>query len=229
MPPKLFEVRACVNTGLDTIRVFQAYNANIADTAVAANSFQAALDAGFWSATRTTWIKPSACWMAYRCGWGTMKDSNQARVLALDVSRLRFFDVLRQAHLAHSKPCSSSGNDQTVVVQWDPERQMCATASRDQVYTCKVPNTRSIQIGLKKGSGSALLLDPSFVIRITDVTERFVAAGKNLSDNGDADAARACLWPDPESQEVTLDVPADIRAALGMDDEKIGMAHQALT
>ena len=134
-----------------------------------------------------------------------MTDSNQARVLALDVSRSRFFDVLREAYLAHSKPCPSSGIDQTVVVQWDPERQICATASRDQVYTSKVPNTRSIQIGLKKGTRSALLLDPNFVIRITDMTERFVAAGKHLSANGDAEAARACLWPEPESQEVTLD------------------------
>merc|ERR1712084_3196 len=70
-----------------TVRVYQAYNVEIADAAAAANSFRAPLEAGTWSSTRMTWIKPSAVWMAYRCGWTIMKDRNQARVLALDVSR----------------------------------------------------------------------------------------------------------------------------------------------
>ena len=62
-----------------TVCVYQAYSDRIADAAVAANSFQGALDAGFWSPTRMSWVKPSAVWMAYRCGWTTLKDDNQRR------------------------------------------------------------------------------------------------------------------------------------------------------
>ena len=69
------------------IIVYQAYNDAIADAAVKGNSFKAPMEAGLWKPTRMTWVKPSAVWMAYRCGWTTMKDKNQARVLALHLSR----------------------------------------------------------------------------------------------------------------------------------------------
>merc|ERR1719145_468084 len=96
-PPELAaapfrEIRAVYDE--DTVRVYQAYNDAIADAAVAANSFRAPQEAGLWSASRMTWIKPSAVWMAYRCGWSTMKDKNQARVLALELSRPRFEELL---------------------------------------------------------------------------------------------------------------------------------------
>mmetsp|Transcript_5491 Transcript_5491/g.9086 ORF Transcript_5491/g.9086 Transcript_5491/m.9086 type:complete len:222 (-) Transcript_5491:77-742(-) len=84
-----------------TVRVYQAYNDEIADAAVAANSFQGALDAGVWSLSRMSWVKPSAVWMAYRCGWTTLKDKNQRRVLALDLSRPRFEELLMGARLSH--------------------------------------------------------------------------------------------------------------------------------
>ncbi|CAE8641938.1 unnamed protein product, partial [Polarella glacialis] len=82
------EIRAIHDEG--AVRVYQAYNDAIADAAVAANSFSGPLEQGLWSATRMTWIKPSAVWMAYRCGWTSLKDKNQARVLALDLSRAGF-------------------------------------------------------------------------------------------------------------------------------------------
>merc|ERR1719161_2633761 len=97
------EIRAIHDS--DSVRVYQAYNAKIADDAVAANSFRAPLKAGTWSASRISWIKPSAVWMAYRCGWTIMKDSNQARVLALDVSRLQLQSLLLEAKVSDdSKP-----------------------------------------------------------------------------------------------------------------------------
>ncbi len=85
-----------------------------------------------------TWVKPSAVWMAYRCGFGYMKnDKNQERVLALDVDRERFVaDVLGRAvlstHGSGSGSCGAVGSRvvekdaSPVVVQWDPERVLVA-------------------------------------------------------------------------------------------------------
>ena len=44
----------------NTITVYQAYNAAIAEAAVAAQKFVAP-----WKTDRITWIKPSAMWMGY--------------------------------------------------------------------------------------------------------------------------------------------------------------------
>merc|ERR1711920_14577 len=104
-----------------TVRVYQAYNVEIAEAAVAANSFRAPCKAGTWSPTRISWIKPSAVWMAYRCGWTVLKDPNQARVLALDVSRSRLENLLMRARVSDdSRP--GECKQYPVVVQWDPER-----------------------------------------------------------------------------------------------------------
>lgn len=79
---------------------------------------------------------------------------------------------------------------------------------------------RSLQIGLRGKSGcaanqaaSALLLDPTFVRRITDVTAQFKAAHAALAA-GDAVAARAVLCPD----ERPMEVPKELREALHMVD-----------
>merc|ERR1719454_2080465 len=123
----------------EVVRVYQAYNVQIARAACKANSFQGPLEEGIWSATRMTWIKPSAVWMAYRCGWTVMKDKNQAAVLALDLAKPRFLDLLKTAILSHG--CKGSCKENPVVVQWDPERLMCTEASQRQekeAYTCSV-------------------------------------------------------------------------------------------
>ena len=91
------EIRAIHDATM--VRVYQAYNIEIAGAAVAAQSFRAPLRAGTWSATRISWMKPSAVWMAYRCGWTVLKDTNQARVLALDISRSGFENVLKKARV----------------------------------------------------------------------------------------------------------------------------------
>merc|ERR1712083_1258402 len=101
-----------------TVRVYQAYNAAIAEAAVTANSFRAPAEAGTWSAERISWIKPSAVWMAYRCGWTLMKDENQTRVLALDVSRAGLERVLMNARIHDD---GDACKNHLVVVQWDPE------------------------------------------------------------------------------------------------------------
>ena len=206
------EIRAVHDA--DTVRVYQAYSDKIADLAVSANSFRAPLAAGCWSATRMTWIKPSAVWMAYRCGWTTMKDRGQARVLALDLSRSRFEELLRGAKLAHDGGAGCKASQ--VVVQWDPEREMdpAATGARDAL-TRGTTSVRSIQIGLR-GDGVQALLDPAFVLRISDVTSSFRQAGALLAA-GDESGARAALWP--ETPEAPMVVPVDLRAVLKMDEE----------
>ena len=65
-----------------TVRVYQAYNAAIADAALAAQHFVPP-----WQEGRMTWIKPSATWMGYRSGWG-QKDRNQCRILAVNFPTL---------------------------------------------------------------------------------------------------------------------------------------------
>merc|ERR1712224_1121587 len=100
----------------------------IAEAAIAAQSFLAPLQAGIWSSSRPSWIKPSAVWMAYRCGWTVLKDTNQARVLALDVSRSRLESLLMRAKITDdSEP--GECKQHPLVVQWDPERFMSPTKS----------------------------------------------------------------------------------------------------
>merc|ERR1712187_199732 len=197
--------------------VYQAYNATIANAAVAANSFLAPLKAGTWSATRISWIKPSAVWMAYRCGWTIMKDENQARVLALDVSRPRLQSILMRAKVSDD---SSPGEckEYPVVVQWDPERFMSpGCANQKQALTTDVRLMRSIQIGLKGAAiAKETFLDPDFVLKITDVTESFKQAHQALTAcPPDVCAATKALWP--ERHEEHMPVPQQLREVLGMN------------
>ena len=214
-----------------TIRVYQAYNEQIAHAAAAASSFAAPRDAGIWSESRMTWVKPSAAWMAYRCGWTVFKDTNQACVLALDLDRTRFEALLLEAVVTDDAPADQKGafKEKPVVVQWDPEREMDVTLAAGEAggkkagtepFLRKVESVRSLQIGLRGKSGcaanqaaSALLLDPTFVRRITDVTAQFKAAHAALAA-GDAVAARAVLCPD----ERPMEVPKELREALHMVD-----------
>lgn len=71
----------------NTIRVYQAYNAEIAEEALKLGTF-----GSHFSLTRMTWIKPSFLWMMYRCGWA--EKENQERVLAIDIKR-EAFDVTK--------------------------------------------------------------------------------------------------------------------------------------
>jgi hypothetical protein len=133
-----------------TVRVYQAYNEPIANVLLETHSFREAANSGLWSPIRTPWIKPSKVWMAYRCGWTVLKDANQSRVLALDIDRFKFEELLARATLSdheqrnkksEKKKCRASG----VVVQWDPERVMDLST---QTFTRSTPEVRSIQIGL---------------------------------------------------------------------------------
>eukprot|EP00977_Amphora_coffeiformis_P027404 scaffold34609_cov146-Amphora_coffeaeformis.AAC.11 len=202
-----------------TVRVYQAYNDRIADAALEAQSFEVARQRGLWSCKRMTWIKPSKVWMAYRCGWTTFKDSNQSRVLALDLDRTKFEKLLAIGTLAKHHPNSDTNNnkkcrDSSVVVQWDPERVMDPTKGPDQVFTKSTPDVRSIQIGLRPPANECLL-DAQVVKGITDVTQDFRHAVQALVVGRVEDAA-ALLWPDENQQETLLDIPSRIQEHLNM-------------
>ena len=82
------EIRAVYND--KTIRVYQAYNAQIANEAVAKGTF-----GSHFSMNRMSWIKPSFLWMMYRCG--LCEKENQEHVLAIDIKRECFDKAVRSA------------------------------------------------------------------------------------------------------------------------------------
>ncbi|QQJ98675.1 DUF4291 domain-containing protein [Burkholderia ambifaria] len=142
-----------------TIRVYQAYSDAIADSALRNGTFVSPP----FKMDRMTWIKPSFLWMMYRSGWG-LKDSGQARILAIDISRQGLEWAL--AHSCPSHPDASMTQDDwlrikasaPVRIQWDPERDL----------SLQPLTHRAIQIGLSK---QALhLYVHEWIKRITDIT-----------------------------------------------------------
>ena len=192
----------------ETVRVYQAYNKEIAEMAVATQSFTAAMESGLWSKKRMTWIKPSKVWMAYRCGWAN-KESKQSRVLAIDLDRQKFVEILSRATLAHGNSNANCRNS-SVIVQWDPERILCTTSIDRTTALC---NARSIQIGLRPPANECLL-DANMIKRITDVTGDFIAAEKALKE-GKLDDAVAALWPGSQTESLLI-VTRQIEEELNM-------------
>ncbi len=144
----------------DFIRVYQAYNKDIADSAVAHQKF---ITPPFKLA-RTTWIKPSFFWMMYRCGWGYKE--NQERILAIDITHEGFLWALQNSCLSHYEDhfyrniqdWERIKSISPVVIQWDPERDMLLNKL----------DYRSIQIGLTPVA--AQLYVNSWIVKITDIT-----------------------------------------------------------
>ena len=87
-PANLHKIYARYNE--DTIRVYQAYGDAIANEALQKGTF-----GDSFKLERMTWIKPSFLWMMYRSGWGTKE--GQTRVLAIDMKRTGFDEILSQA------------------------------------------------------------------------------------------------------------------------------------
>lgn len=142
-----------------TIRVYQAYNSAIADSALAAGRFVSPP----FSMTRMTWIKPSFLWMMYRAGWG-QKDDGQTRILAIDISHEGFAWALSNSCPSHPEPGMDRAQYEAlkqrcpVRVQWDPERDLL---HRPLPY-------RAIQIGLSGNAVEHYVRD--WAEAITDVT-----------------------------------------------------------
>src|SRR5690242_9350195 len=108
-----------------TIRVYQAYSEEIAESALAHGTFVSPP----FKMERMTWIKPSFLWMMYRAGWG-LKDAGQARILAIDITREGFAWALANSCPSHPEEGMSAEDwarlkDRSPVrVQWDPERNL---------------------------------------------------------------------------------------------------------
>lgn len=106
----------------DTIVVYQAYAADIADHAVAHQRF-----GGRFSFQRMSWIKPNFLWMMYRSGWATKE--GQGRILAIRLSRAFFDDLLVRAvpssfargRHATEPEWRQAVEESEVRLQWDPD------------------------------------------------------------------------------------------------------------
>ncbi|MEQ1812186.1 MAG: DUF4291 family protein [Terricaulis sp.] len=82
-----------------TIRVYQAFSDQIADTAIKHQTFVSPP----FSMNRMTWIKPSFLWMMYRACW-RFKDPGQRRILAIDITHEGFEWALVHACPSHPDP-----------------------------------------------------------------------------------------------------------------------------
>lgn len=140
------------------IRVYQAYNPVIAKEAIALQKF-----GENFNINRMTWIKPSFLWLMYRSNWGTKK--NQECILAIDIYRSEFNELLKKAVLTSPDSASYTGaqwekafEQASVYCQWDPDRNINGNAI----------NRAAIQIGLK-GSPLREFLDAG-ICRIEDLT-----------------------------------------------------------
>merc|ERR1719469_837272 len=90
-----------------------------------------------------------------------------------------------------------------------------------EAWTSDVRGMRSIQIGIRgEKIAKRTFLDPTFVLKITDVTASFRQAHVALTASPpDLRAATAALWP--EWQEERMLVPLNLRAVLSMDCDEV--------
>ena len=125
--PKLREVRAVHDR--ESIVVYQAYSAGIAEAALRAGRFVAPFSFG-----RMTWIKPSFLWLMHRSNWG--HKAGQERILAVRVHRAAWDRALSLGVLTSPEAgvfrspeeWAHAFSDAKVHVQWDPERSLRGAA-----------------------------------------------------------------------------------------------------
>lgn len=162
------EIRAVFSDS--TIRVYQAYNSEIANEAVRNGTF-----GKNYNLNRMTWIKPSFLWMMYRCGWGTKE--NQECILAIDIKREAFDYLVKNAVMSTYQEAIHNSYEEwktqiqhsDIRCQWDPERDIYGNPLE----------YRSIQLGLR---GEAIRKYVNeWIVDITDITD-FVSKLKNMRD-----------------------------------------------
>jgi hypothetical protein len=186
------QVRAVHDAG--TITVYQAYPPAIADATVRAGRFVPP-----FKRERMTWVKPSFCWMMYRCGWATKP--GQERVLAVRMSRTGFEQALRMASLSHfdrtlhddAVAWAAQKAASPVRVQWDPERTPSGVALEH----------RSLQVGIG-GPAVAAYVD-EWAVGLEDITDRVVGWRAELRSGG------APALP----RETPYELPGEVAARIG--------------
>lgn len=190
-----FQIRARFDER--TVRVYQAYRAEIAEAALSAGRFVPP-----FSMTRMTWIKPSFNWMMYRSGYGTK--AGQEFVLAIDITRDGFEWALHHAvlsafdprvHVSH-ETWRRDVEERPVRVQWDPERDWRIEESS---------TARAIQVGLTGEAVRRYVED--WAVAIMDVTP----LAHRMRD-----AAAAGMAPPerPDEDERAYPMPMDAAARL---------------
>ena len=143
-----------------TIRVYQAYNNEIADEALKLGKFGSK-----FSLNRMTWIKPSFLWMMYRSGWATKQ--GQERILAIDLKREGFDEIVKNSVLSSFREVSDLSKEEwkeklensEVRCQWDPDRD---------IYGNPI-GRRAIQLGIKGETVKKYINE--WIVNITDITE----------------------------------------------------------
>lgn len=146
----------------NTVTVYQAFNNNIALSALKDQTF---LSPPF-KMERMTWIKPSFLWMMYRSGWATK--ANQEQILAIKITREGFEWALQNSCLSHFDSSVHSSYDawkaalknSPVRIQWDPEKDI----------SLQPLNYRSIQIGLSGIAVERYISD--WIVQIEHITEK---------------------------------------------------------
>ena len=144
----------------DTIRVYQAYNEDIASEAIKRGMFGSK-----FKLDRMTWIKPSFLWMMYRCGWG--KKENQEYILAIDMKRDAFDFLIQNAIMSKYK--EDMGISYTewkeqikksdIRCQWDPERDVFGNPLE----------YRSLQLGLRGDAVKKYVNE--WIVNFSDITD----------------------------------------------------------
>lgn len=156
----------------ETVRIYQAYNHNIADEAISLGRFGQTFKMG-----RMTWIKPSLLWMMYRSGWATKE--NQERILAIDLLKEGFEIILKKAVLSTFEEQIYSTQEEwkkklhhsEVRCQWDPDRD---------IYGNPI-SRRAIQLGI---SGSLVgRYVNEWIVNVSDITEQVTRMKSAISEN----------------------------------------------
>lgn len=153
-----------------TIRVYQAYNNRIADEAISLGTF-----GSHFKIDRMTWIKPSFLWMMYRSGWATKE--GQERVLAIDIKRSGFSNILENAVLSafkaemhgQYKNWKSQLEESQIRCQWDPDRDIYGNAL----------DRRAIQLGLKGSMVKNYVSD--WIVEIRDITNTVIEIRESIT------------------------------------------------
>ena len=170
----------------ETITVYQAFNDEIAEAAIAKQRFVKP-----FSMERMTWIKPSFLWMMERSGYGTMPD--QERILAVRITLEGWLEALSNAGLS-----IDPSSKEPVRVQWDPERDLKGN---------KLP-IRSIQVGLSPAIIERYVKE--WIVDITDISE-LVYELRELREQGKFTRAQALL-----PVEKPWNPPPEIAKRIGM-------------
>lgn len=193
----MYEVRADYDAR--SIVMYQAYNHQIADAALAAGRFVAP-----FSFSRMTWIKPSFRWVMHRSNWGQSR--GQERTLRVRISRAGWDKALALGVLTspdgpvfgNSAVWASAFEAAKVHAQWDTERSPKGAAL----------DHYSIQVGLSRHVIREYVDD--WIIAIEDMTPTVAKLYKLVHTGRTKEASR--LMP----PERVYPVPAEVARKLLM-------------